>query len=315
MQNSEKSQSYYRRKLTANKMKRLILNERKRLKFLIKFLKFAMFVGICALGIFILKLPSWHINQTHLKEAQPWVLNIEGNVVTPTYKIVDVIRQTELEDVGLYRLDIKQLEKNIESLEAIKNAHIRRFWLPARFYIKIDERTPVFVIAPNNETPPIASITSDGIYLGRDYMPISPRFKPTKILSYGAKGDEYENWDKVRTKELIKLTRTIKAHSKQEIEYIDLRNPEDIWIKLSDYLIHFGKLNSTAIKRAQSIESIFSGIEQIPNKKDIIHIDIRLDDSKYLKMKQRMGQQTFAPTDSKMSQNPRKIASVVSPQI
>jgi hypothetical protein len=117
-------------------------------------------------------------------------------------------------------------------------------------------------------------------------MPISPRFKPTKILSYGAKGDEYENWDKVRTKELIKLTRTIKAHSKQEIEYIDLRNPEDIWIKLTDYLIHFGKLNSTAIKRAQSIESILSGIEEMPNKKDIIHIDIRLDDSKYLKMKQ-----------------------------
>ena len=82
MQNSEKSQSYYRRKLSANKLKRFILNQRKRIKLSIKFLKFAMFVGICVLGISILKLPSWHINQTHLKEAKPWVLNIEGNVVT-----------------------------------------------------------------------------------------------------------------------------------------------------------------------------------------------------------------------------------------
>ncbi len=306
MQNTEKSQSYYRRKLTANKMKRLILSERKRIKFLLKFLKFAMFMGICALGIFILKLPSWHINQTQLKEAQAWVLNIDGNVVTPTYKIIDIIRQTELKDVGIYRLEIDGLEDNLTHLEAVKKVYIRRFWLPARLYIKIEERTPVFVIAPNNETPPIAAITTDGVYLGRDYMPISPRFKPTKILSYGAKGDEYENWDKTRTKELIKLTQTIKTHTKQEIEYIDMRNPDDIWIKLSEYLVHFGKLNSSAVKRAKSLGSILPEIDNLENKKDILHIDIQLDNSKYLILNNTSGPTNIRTNRPKNISKPEK---------
>ncbi len=284
MSENELSQTYYRRKLNASKMRRMILAQRKRInkaRFLVKLLIAAL---ICAFGLKVLKMRSWYINHEDLNAAKPWVLKIEGNVVTPTYKIVDMIRQTELPQLPLYRLDTTELEKNIEKLEAVENVFVRRFWFPfpARLLVVVQERTPLFVIAPNNETAPISAVTDDGVFIGRDYMPLSTRFKTTKILSYGTKGDDYENWDKNRVQELHKLIKAVETYSRENIVYLDIRNPHDVYIQLDSVLVRVGEINDTVLKRARRLTATIPQVKAYARK--IKYIDIRWEDALYMKL-------------------------------
>ena len=287
MSGNELSQTYYRRKLNASKMRRAILAQRKRLnnaRFLVKFL---IAVLICAFGLKVLKMRSWYINYEDLNAAKPWVLKIEGNVVTPTYKIVDMIRQTELPNLPLYRLDTRELEQNIEKLEAIENVFVRRFWFPfpARLLVIVEERTPLFVIAPNNETPPISAVTDDGVFIGRDYMPLSTRFKTTKILSYGTKGDDYENWGKDRVQELNKLVKAVETYSRENIIYLDIRNPQDVYIQLESVLVRVGAINDTVLKRARRLSATVPQVKAYVGK--VKYIDIRWEDALYIKLEEQ----------------------------
>ena len=287
MSGNELSQTYYRRKLNASKMRRAILAQRKRLnnaRFLVKFL---IAVLICAFGLKVLKMRSWYINYEDLNAAKPWVLKIEGNVVTPTYKIVDMIRQTELPNLPLYRLDTRELEQNIEKLEAIENVFVRRFWFPfpARLLVIVEERTPLFVIAPNNETPPISAVTDDGVFIGRDYMPLSTRFKTTKILSYGTKGEDYENWGKDRVQELNKLVKAVETYSRENIIYLDIRNPQDVYIQLESVLVRVGAINDTVLKRARRLSATVPQVKAYVGK--VKYIDIRWEDALYIKLEEQ----------------------------
>ncbi|MBQ3101658.1 FtsQ-type POTRA domain-containing protein [bacterium] len=293
MSENELSQTYYRRKLNASKMRRAILAQRKRInkiRFLVKLLIAAL---ICAFGLKVLKMRSWYINYEDLNAAKPWVLKIEGNVVTPTYKIVDMIRQTELPNLPLYRLDTKELEQNIEKLEAVENVFVRRFWFPfpARLLVVVQERTPLFVIAPNNETPPISAVTDDGVFIGRDYMPLSTRFKTTKILSYGTKGDDYENWDKNRVQELYKLTKAVETYSREGIVYLDIRNPQDVYIQLESVLVRVGEINDTVLKRARRLTATVPQVKAYAGK--VKYIDIRWEDALYMKLEGQSGESTL----------------------
>ena len=70
-------------------------------------------------------------------------------------------------------------------------------------------------------------------------MPIPPEFNATKILTYGLAGDDYEQWDKKRVDEILKLIKTIEAYSKQDVKYVDLRNPKDVYVQIWRYYATF----------------------------------------------------------------------------
>lgn len=276
------SQIYYKRRLLANKIKRQINSKRQQVRVFRGLLRLGIVLLIVVFGISVLKLPQWHLNQNALKHAEPWVLTIEGNTITPTYKIVDMIRQTELANVAIYRLDTRELEKNITQLEAIKKVYVRRFWLPARLLIAVEERTPVFEITPNLEMAPISAITNDGIFIGRDYMPLSKKFHTTKILSYGVRGDDYEKWTQSRVDELQKFIKAIEAYSGQKVEYLDLRNPKDVYVKLEDVLVRFGEINDSTFGRAQWLATIIPETKNFKQK--IKYIDLRWEEAHYIKL-------------------------------
>jgi len=276
------SNAYYRRRLKANKMKRFIVARKNLIRNFRALIRVSMILAIIAFGLWVLKLPQWHINSALLANVDPEVVKIEGNVITPTYKILDMVRQTQLPSVDIYRLDTKQLEKNIGQLEPIKKVFVRRFWFPGRIYISVEECTPAFVIAPNLESEPISTITQEGIFIGRDYMPLDKKFEVTKILSYGIRGDDYEKWDKERIEELIKFVRTLEAYSKQKILYIDLRNPKDVYVQLEEVMVRFGEINDTALKRAQWIVTILPEVKKFPKK--VKYIDLRWEDAHYIKL-------------------------------
>ncbi len=278
----EYSQRYYRRRLQANRYKRQVNAASVQIRAARVLLRLAIIVSIIFFAAVVLRAHRWNLNLEALKVADPAVLKIEGNVITPTYKIVDMIRQTELPNVPIYRLDTREIEKNITDLEAVEHVYVRRFWLPARLLIVVEERTPVFEITPNLDTAPISAITDDGIFIGRDYMPLSKRFKTTKILSYGVRGDDYENWSRVRVRELQKFIKAVETYSGDEVEYLDLRDPKDVYVKLQDVLVRFGEVNDATFERAQWLATIIPETKNF--KKKIKYIDLRWDEAHYIKL-------------------------------
>ena len=245
-------------------------------------LSLVLVVLICYCGIKVLKLPQWYIDSTKLIEADPSVIKIQGNLITPTYKIVNMIRQTQLPYTQIFRLKTNELENNILLLQSVKKVYVRRYWFPARLVIVLDERVPAFLLAPNLESEPNSALTTDGVLIDHDYLPFNPSIKAKKLLTYGIKDGVDEVWDKKKVEEILKLVRAIETYSNQEVVYVDLRNQKDVYIMLQEYLIRFGEIDDTALKRAKWIASILPEARKIEQK--IKYIDLRWEDSHYLRL-------------------------------
>lgn len=275
---------YQKRRLKVNKIKRQIASNRALLVRLRMLLSLLLIIGITYFCYWALKLPQWYINTQDLAKASTSVLKIQGNVITPDYKIINMVRQTQLPYTQIFRLDTTELENNISQLTPIKKVYVRRYWFPARLVINVDERTPAFLLAPNLESEPNSALTTDGILIDHDYLPLNPSIKTKKLLTYGVKDGLDEVWDKKRVDEIVKITKAIEAYSNQEVQYIDLRNQKDVYIMLEEYLIRIGEINSTSLNRARWIASILPEARKYNQK--VKYIDLRWDDSYYLRLKE-----------------------------
>ena len=142
-------QEYYRRLLKANKMRRKIASTKMSIRNFRRLLRFIVIVLIILFGLKVLKLHGWYLDRTLLASADESVIKIEGNAITPKYKIVDLIRQVQVPYTQIFRLDTTEMEKNITQLQPIKKVYIRRLWHPARLNVLVEERVPVFLITPN----------------------------------------------------------------------------------------------------------------------------------------------------------------------
>ena len=292
---------YQKRKLKVNKTKRKIAANRAHLKRLRVFLALLMIIFISWLGIKIIKLPQWYIDTNKLLNADPSVLKIQGNLITPDYKIINMIRKTELPYTQIFRLDTSELEKNIAQLQPVKQVYIRRYWFPARLVITIDERTPAFLLAPNLESEPNSILSQDGVLIDHDYLPFNSSIKAKKLLTYGVKNGVDEVWDKRRVDEILKLIKAIEAYSNWQVQYIDFRKQNDIYIMLDKYLVRFGEIDGTAQKRVKKIASI---IPKLSEYKNIKYIDLRWEESSYLRLEgDKENQKPITITDEKKEPN------------
>ena len=209
-------------------------------------------------------------------------VQIEGNLITPNYKIYEALRNVTLPHLPIYLIDTKEMEHNIELLEPVKKAYIRRFGFPARFVIRIDERIPVLTISPNENVHPIAFFTSCGKLISYTYMPLSPEYKTYLVLSYGRRGDDYYNWDVKKVNSILYLAKEMERLSGEHVKYIDLRNPKDIYVKLDSALVRIGENDETLYTRIKNIGSILPSLSKLKNKK-IKYIDLRWE-TNYLKI-------------------------------
>ncbi len=275
---------YQKRRLKVNKIKRQIAANRLLLQRLRMLLSLFLIVGIVVFCYWVIKLPQWYINSQKLSKASSDVLKIQGNIITPDYKIINMVRQTQLPYTQIFRLDTTELENNISQLTPIKKVYVRRYWFPARLVINVDERTPAFLLAPNLESEPNSALTVDGVLIDHDYLPLNPSIKTKKLLTYGVKDGLDEVWDKKRVEEILKLIKAIEGYSNQEVKYIDLRNQKDVYIMLEENLVRIGEINEKTISRAKWIATILPEAKKYNQK--IKYIDLRWDDSYYLRLKE-----------------------------
>lgn len=276
-----KRPKYYRnRRLKQAKMQRQVRRSRQRLNRLRVFYRLFILFGIIFLILFILKMPQWRLHTGAFDRLNSPALEILNNNIVPSQKILSALRRTQVPLQPIFLVKTDFIKESIEKLEPIKDVYIRRFWFPARLQIIVVERTPMVTISPNTDVPPIAFFSSDGKLIGREYMPLDESFDTVKVITYGS-GDDYRNWDINKVNNFKRLANVIESETGEKVEYIDYRNPKDVYVKIPTVNIRLGSLNPSIYQKINRLPSLIPQVNMI-NKK-VKYIDLRWD-SNYIKL-------------------------------
>lgn len=268
------------RRLQQAKMQRQVRKSQRRLTRLRALWKFTLVSSMIAIALIILKMPQWRLNPNAFDSLNSPALEILNNRIVPSQKVLSALRRNQVDTQPIFLVKTDNLKKSIMQLEPVQNVYIRRFWFPARLQIIIIERTPIITISPDINVPPIAFFSVDGKLIGRDYMPLADDFKTFKVITYGS-GDDYRNWDKTKVNNLKKLATLIELESGEPVEYIDYRNPKDVYVKIPTANIRFGNFNSGTFDKISRIPSLLPQVKML-NKK-VKYIDLRWD-TNYIKL-------------------------------
>ncbi len=269
------------RRLKQAQMQRKVKYQKKRLKRMRSFLKLMIVLFIIGLCYLIVKLPQWRLSPSAFDKVDNPSLEIINNKIVPSYKILSALRCNQVPREPIFLVKTDHLKESIMHLEPVQDVYIRRFWFPARLQIIIIERTPILTISPEENVPPIAFFSVDGTLIGREYMPLDPSYKTWLIITYGTK-DDYRSWDETKVRMFRTLAQSVEDLSGEKVEYIDYKNPDDIYIKIPTVNIRIGKMSSSTMNRIARLPSLLPQVKML-NKK-VKYIDLRWEETNYIKL-------------------------------
>lgn len=253
---------------------RQIRKGRKRQNAFKAFLCLVMNVLIIFALYYLTQMPQWYLKPNTFTTGES--LEIINNDIVSTKKILSALKAEEVPNIPIYMLDTRHIKSLLEELPPVDEVYIRRYAFPARLLIILRERQPYISISPDAKVPPIAFFTKDGKLIGREYLPLNPKYKTLLVLSYGNKGDDYAKWDLKMLQELENLAKHVSIYSKEPVEYIDLRNPEDVYIKIKSVNIRLGRFDGRIYDRVKRIPSVLPEAHLMDS--ELMYIDLRWDD-------------------------------------
>lgn len=227
-------------------------------------------------------MPQWYLDKNAFSTSDGGSLEILNNNIVSTSKILAALKAEKVPEVPIYMADTKNLKDRLMQFPPVEDVYIRRYAFPARLQIILREREPFITISPDAKVPPVAFYTRDGKLIGREYLPLKSQYKTLLVLSYGNKGDDYGKWDMKKLQKLEKIAKLIETYAKEPVEYIDLRNPEDVYVKIKSVNIRLGRLDENAYERIKRIPSIIPQVQLMDTK--IEYLDLRWENTNYLKL-------------------------------
>ena len=269
--------------LKAKQRERQVRKGKKKQSFLKSLLRFLTGCAIIAGVYYFSTLSGWYLPKDVFNNFNPAYIQIVDNKIVKTDKVKSVMKQVEVPSLPIYMANLNELKYKLMSLAPVDEVYIRRYAFPARLLIIIREATPVITIAPDAKVKPVAAFTREGrLIIGADYLPLPDEYKTIKVLSYGNKGDDYGKWDMKKLQKLEKIAKLIETYAKEPVEYIDLRNPEDVYVKIKSVNIRLGRLDENAYERIKRIPSIIPQVQLMDTK--IEYLDLRWENTNYLKL-------------------------------
>ena len=265
--------SYNKRKLSRLKKRRKI----RRLKILFARLRVLAKLGSYILIIWVIlklaNLPLWYLNGNIFNSYPNKYLDLEGYNIVSINQVMNKLQEITLPKKPLYLIDTSSIEKKLKKLSPVKRVIVRRYWLPARLRIVIDERTPVISVAPNNKVDPIAVFTIDSNsekLLEKKYLPLPKGMNTYRVITY----DDYKLWKPAQIPYLKKLAVYLENATDDELEYLDIRNPDDVYAQMKNVRLRIGGLKGSEVfNRIQKVSSVIPEAMKIKNS--INYIDLR----------------------------------------
>ena len=271
--------TYGKQSVRRKKLERKIRKKRKKINSLKAFLRFLVTVLLLVGCYFILKLPQWYLpSDTFKKPADN--IEIMNNKIIPDYVIYNSLKDVKVKKLPIFFVSVRPIMRQIYKLPVIKKVYVRRYGFPARLQIIVRERTPIALIKTNLKAQPVAFLTSDGVLVtNKRYMNV-PDKDVLKILTT-PKGMKNEVSVK-KIKEIEHIVKDVETYSNEKVEYIDIRNPNDVFVKIHTINIRLGVLDSTVYERIKRIYTILPQIADVDSK--IQYIDLSWDKVNYLKL-------------------------------
>lgn len=233
-------------------------------------------------GYKILLSSKWYYPQDLFFNANSKRISVAGMYITPKNSVLDALKNLQIPHKPLYMIDVKGFKNQILAIETVKNVYIRRYWFPARLQIIIEDRVPLLTISPTPDSNPAAFFVEGGKLLSAELLPNNKELYPLKVLTVGHPDDNFIKWDENRINEILKLADYVSSYSGEKVEYIDIRNPHDIYVKIPSVLIRLGEPNETLYSRMKNITSVVPNLYKVD--KPIKYVDLRWDVAKYIKL-------------------------------
>lgn len=269
--------------LKTKQREREIRKGQKKQSFMKSLMRFLTCVGIVA-GIYYFSImPGWYLSPDAFVKSDPSIIQIINNKITKTPKIQNILKDLKVPNVPIFLAPLNELKEKLLALPSIEEVYVRRYAFPARVLIIVREATPIISISPDAKVKPVAAFTKNAqLITGNDYLPLPDEYKTILVLSYGNKGDDYTKWDLAKIKEIEKIAKYVETFSRESVEYIDLRNPKDIYVKVETAPIRLGQIDSGLYDRIRRIPSILPQVKQVKGK--VKYIDLSWEKVNYLKM-------------------------------
>ncbi len=261
---------------------RQIRKGRKRKNAFRSFMCFVMNIVLIALLVYSTDMPQWYLKEDVFSKPDGKTIEILNNNIVSTAKIMTALKTVEVPKVPIYMAKTDNLKKKLLEFTPIEEVYIRRYAFPARLQIIIREREPFMTISPDVKVPPVAFFTKDGKLIGREYLPLKAGYKTLLVLSYGNKGDDYTKWDLKKLQRIEKIAKYVSVYSKEPVEYLDLRNPDDVYVKIKSVNIRLGRLDENVYERIKRIPSILPQVQLVDSK--IKYLDLSWEKVNYLKL-------------------------------
>ncbi|MFH0703122.1 MAG: FtsQ-type POTRA domain-containing protein [bacterium] len=245
------------------------------------FARLLMIVLIIWLLVKTACLPQWYLNKDIFSYYPGKYLKFEGNEIVSNRQIMEQLNQVKLPHKPIYLINTELVEKSILKLSPIKKVYIRRFWFPARLKITISEKVPILSVSPSPKIMPVAVFTKEKTIIGREFLPLPYSKNVYSVITY----DNFYKWTPQHISYIEKLSKRIESLSKERLQYLDIRNPDDVFAQLDNVRLRLGELNMTIFKRSERIGSILN--EALKIKDDIDYIDLRWEGQTSIKLKNK----------------------------
>lgn len=268
--------------LKRKRIERKIRKKRKKVKQLKSFLRFVSFIVVIFLGYYFLKLPQWYLPKDTFSNLNSKNIEIINNDIVPDYVMRKSMKNLYVPKLPIFLVKVNPIKKELFKIPVIKNIYVRRYGFPARIQIIVRERVPIAVIKTDLKAKPAAFFTNDGILIPfNNYMNLMSAKTALKILTN--KPQLGKEWTVQKVQEVEKIVKAVETYSGEKVEYIDLRNPNDVYVKIQTTSIRLGQLDSTVFERIKRIYTILPQIEEVDSQ--IKYIDLSWDKVNYLKLK------------------------------
>ncbi len=248
--------------------------------------KFVRFLFLLFIIYFLYRLANAHYwyFPNNIYDLNGKNIEILGNTIVSDDKIIAEMKKVPIPKVPMYKYNPAEIAREIEKLQPVKRAYIRRYWLPARLIVMIEEITPAITISPAEDAPDVAAFALTGEYISRDYLPLNDKIKTVKVLTYGTNGDDYEKWDVEKINDIYKLAKTIEEYSGEKLQYLDLRTKNDSYAQLDTVKLRLVKIDVSLFDRIKGLKGILSSPDVIRLKNHTKYIDLSWQKVKYVNL-------------------------------
>ena len=246
------------------------------------FLRFVLTLILFYLVYKFFTLSGWYLPQDVYSNTNSNRVEVSNNNIVPDYYVKNAIKNVKVSKLPIFMTGIKPIQRELYKIPVFKKVYVRRYGFPARIQIIVFERSPIAIIKTSLSANTSAFFTSDGvIVLNQKYMRIRDNSSILKILTTKQSLQKDITVEKIN--EIREIVGEVEQHSQEKVEYIDMRNSNDIYVKIKTANIRLGMLDSTVYERIKRISTILPQISGLKNK--IQYIDLSWDKVNYLKLK------------------------------